>query len=66
MYRVEVLKQCGCFTKNGMIAVQTFKTQAEAKAEANKLLKTMNNDFCGKHSFAIIESGGNFKIVEEE
>ena len=65
MFKVEIIKRCGCFTKNGMNEEQTFKTKEEAQKEANRLLKIMNEDFCGKHKFSLLETGYNFKIVEE-
>lgn len=66
IHKIEVMKRCGCFTKSGMSDVYEFKTRDEAFNEVQKLLKAMNNDFCGKHLFTYVELAGNFKIVEEE
>lgn len=65
MYKVEIQKQCGCVTRNGLNVMQSFKTKEEAQKEADRLVKFMNSDFCGKHTFAVVESAGNFKIVED-
>ncbi|MCK4442787.1 MAG: hypothetical protein KAU90_12335, partial [Sulfurovaceae bacterium] len=34
----------------------------DALIEAQNIVSTMNNDFCGKHDFTLIEDGTNFTI----
>lgn len=64
MYTIEIIKQCGCFTRRGMNATYTFKTEEEATTKATSLCKEMNEEFCGKHHFEIRTENTTFKIVE--
>jgi hypothetical protein len=58
------MKQCGCFTRRGIPNEYPYKTKKEALEKALKLLEEMNEEFCGKHRFKIVEDGDNFNIVE--
>ncbi|MEF3191412.1 MAG: hypothetical protein K6347_02525 [Campylobacterales bacterium] len=65
MTKVEIVKQCGCFTRRGMQPVYEYATKEEARREAEKLAAKMNEEFCGKHKFCVEEAGGDFRIVED-
>lgn len=65
MFKVEIEKRCGCFTKSGMDAEKTFVSKDEALAEARAMAEDMNETFCNKHQFQVIEAGDTFKIVEK-
>ena len=62
MYRVEVKNVCRCFLKSGFAENQGFATKEEAKAEAEQMFEHMQNNFCNKHEFSLIESFGNYTI----
>lgn len=63
MYRVVVSSQCSCFKKSDLKSNQNFHTSTEARAEAERILEIMNNDFCEKHEFEIQEIYNNYAIL---
>ena len=63
MYKVTVQNPCSCFIKRGFVDTQEFQTQEEAKAEAEYMLKEMQNTFCKKHKFQLIEQFGDYTIL---
>ena len=65
MFTVEVEKRCGCFTRSGMEPIKTFATKDDALTEAKAMAEDMNDTFCGKHKFEVIENGETFKIIEK-
>lgn len=65
MYKVEILKQCGCVTRNGLTVVNSYTDREEARQEAIKLTKWMNEEFCHKHQFLVIEKPEGFVIIED-
>jgi len=62
MYRVEVKNPCSCFIKNGFVEKSEFETEAEAKDEAEYLMKIMQSNFCQKHEFSLSEQFGSYTI----
>jgi hypothetical protein len=66
MYKVEVIKRCGCFTKSDLPHLYEFDTKSAAEAKANELAAKFNEDFCGKHKFKIKENGNTLEIIEDE
>lgn len=62
MYKVRVENPCSCFLRNGMAEVLDFPTEEAAKKEANKMLDKMQNTFCKKHDFTMLEKFGDFTI----
>ena len=62
MYTISMEKQCGCFKRSGMAAQQSFTTKDEALTEAIEMCGEMNETFCKKHSFKVIEEGDNILI----
>ena len=66
MYKVEVKKQCGCFTKSGLDSEYSCGTHEEAMAKAHDLVKQFNEDFCSKHKFKTEVDGNTIKIIEDE
>jgi hypothetical protein len=53
--KVEMEKLCGCAKRNGIKQVQEFSDRESALKEANELVEEMNETFCQKHSFAVVE-----------
>jgi hypothetical protein len=66
VYRVEVVKQCGCFTKSGLSSEYSYDSLAEASKKAEELAKQFNDDFCGKHKFKVENAGNTIKVIEDE
>ena len=62
MYKVSIEKQCGCFKRSNMPAVKSFETKDEALVEAQAWAKDMNESFCKKHAFDVIEDGEHLMI----
>lgn len=66
MAGVEVEKRCGCFTRTKFDGSLKFDTKEQALKKAKEMLHIMNNDFCGRHKFKIVEEDDMVKIVEDE
>ena len=66
MYQVNVEKECGCFRKSDMSAQKSFNSKDEALIEAQNMVKTMNDEFCKKHSFHVIENGNTFVVAMQQ
>ncbi len=63
MYKVIVERQCGCFKRSGEPAEKTFATKDEALIEANAWKDAMNEEYCQKHAFGVVENGDDLMIV---
>jgi len=66
MYKVEVVKRCGCFTKSNLPYEYKFDSFGDASQKARELVEKFNKEFCGKHQFKIEEDATSFKIIEDE
>lgn len=62
MYRVEIKNSCSCAMKKALAEVQSFASEAEAEAEANRLLQKMQNEFCKKHRFELRREFSTFSL----
>jgi hypothetical protein len=62
MYTVKVTKECGCFKKSGMPAMQEFSDKDAALQEAVDMAEDMNTTFCQKHVFSVLENGNEILI----
>ncbi len=62
MYTVKMEKECGCFKRSDFPAVQTFENKDDALMEATEMANDMNETFCKKHLFSVIEDGDSFII----
>ncbi len=56
-------RQCGCFKRRGEEPVKTFDNKDDALIEANSWKNEMNETFCKKHQFNVVENGDNFIIT---
>lgn len=63
MFKVSVSKECGCFKKSDFENNAEFVNKDEALIEATKMTKHMNEEFCQKHNFTLVEDGSQFSIV---
>jgi hypothetical protein len=62
MYKVMIEKECGCVRRANMSPVYSYGDKDTALIEAGELARKMNEDFCGKHQFAVRQEGENFLI----
>jgi hypothetical protein len=58
-------KECGCFKRSGMESVKTFENKDDAMIEAAQWAEEMNETFCQKHNYSIIEEGNDLIIKVE-
>lgn len=65
MHHVVLEKLCGCAKKQGTLQIRSFDTKNEAEEYANEWAETLNNSFCGKHGFDVVEVNDNFVISVE-
>jgi len=66
MSTVNVSKECGCFKKSELTNNVTFENKDDAMIEAQRMIKHMNEEFCGKHSFELSENGNDLSISMKE
>ena len=66
MFKVTVEKECGCFRKSDIKNNQTFDNKDDALIEAMNLTKHMNQEFCQKHKFNVVENGNTILIKVDE
>jgi hypothetical protein len=65
MFNVKIEKECGCFKRSGMESIKTFENKDDAMIEATAWAEEMNETFCQKHNFVIIEEGSDLIIKVE-
>ena len=63
MFTINVDKECGCFKRSMYENNQSFHDKDTALIEASAMLRTMNEDFCNKHEFALAENGDTFQVT---
>ncbi len=57
---------CGCAKKSGVEQIRTFHDKVEAEFHAAEWAESLNERFCGKHGFDVVEVGDDFVISVEE
>ena len=62
MYTINIDKECGCFRRSGLENNMTFESNDDALLQATSMKNQMNEDFCGKHNFTMVEDGNTFQI----
>ena len=62
MAKVTISKMCGCVKKEEIPQVQEFSSTDEALKVANEMVEKMNNEFCGKHNFSVVQNGEEITI----
>jgi hypothetical protein len=62
MHTIKVEHVCGCFKRSDLENNIQMENKDEALAKAMSMATTMNEDFCGKHDFQLIEDNNNFVI----
>ena len=62
MFNVRMEKECGCFKRSGMPSIKAFENKDEALTEAQAWAEEMNETFCKKHNFSVIEEGDDLVL----
>jgi hypothetical protein len=63
MITVKIEKECGCFKKSDFESVKSFDSKDEALLYAQVLCQDMNETFCQKHCFNVIETGEEAMMI---
>ncbi len=63
MSTINLDRECGCFRKSNLRNNQSFESKDDALIEAQKMVAHMNEKFCGKHNFTLMENGEDFSII---
>jgi hypothetical protein len=61
-HHVVIEKLCSCAKKEGMSQIATYDAKETALAAAEAQLVMMNVNFCGKHTFQLVEVDDNIVI----
>lgn len=62
MHKVIVKDVCGCFKKSDFENNLEITSKDEALSTAIKMKNHMNQEFCRKHEFELVEHASNFVI----
>ncbi len=62
MITVKVEKECGCFKKSDFQNNLSFENKDDALMQAIEMSKEMNEEFCQKHEFEVVEQGNTILI----
>ena len=65
-HHVVLEKLCGCAKKANLEQIRTFTSKSEAEEHAYEWADNLNNTFCGKHGFDVVEVDEHFVISVEE
>lgn len=63
MSTIIIDRECGCFKRSDLENNVTFANKDDALIKAQSMVNHMNEEFCGKHGFALSENGDNFSIA---
>ena len=63
MYKVIIEKECGCVRRANMSPEYRYEDKDSALIGAGELARKMNDDFCGKHQFAVRQEGDDFLVT---
>jgi len=64
-YHVVLEKLCLCVKQKKTEQIRSFETKEEAHEYAHEWADTLNNTFCGKHGFDVVDVDDNFVITVE-
>jgi hypothetical protein len=62
MFNIKIERECGCFKRSGMPTIKAFDNKDDALIEAGEWSDEMNETFCKKHSFTVVEEGNDLII----
>ena len=63
MFNIIVERECGCFKRSGMASNTSIESKDEALSKSIEMRDKMNDDFCGKHGFKVLEVNNSFVIA---
>ncbi|XPV68911.1 MAG: hypothetical protein ACNI25_16630 [Halarcobacter sp.] len=63
MFTIKVEKECGCFKKSTLDNNLQIESKDDALSKAIEMKNQMNDEFCGKHDFDLVEFNDNFVIT---
>lgn len=63
MFKIIVEKECSCFKKSDLVNGLEIESKDGALLKSIEMRDTMNDEFCGKHSFKVQEVGDSFVIA---
>ena len=66
MFKIIVEQECGCFKKSSLENGISMDSKDGALLKSLEMRDTMNDDFCGKHTFKVQEVANNFVIAFQE
>ena len=62
MHKIIVETECGCFRRSDLQNNLEFSSKDDALSKAIEMKNHMNQEFCRKHDFGLVEHGSNFVI----
>jgi hypothetical protein len=62
MHKIIVENQCGCFRRSELESGISMASKDDALSKAIQMKNHMNEKFCKKHEFQLIEDSENFII----
>lgn len=62
MHNIIVDKECGCFKRSDLQNNLSIASKDDALIKAIEMKNQMNEEFCGKHDFDLVENQNNFVI----
>ena len=66
MHKIFVERECGCFKRSSLENDIVLKSKDDALVKALDMSNIMNDEFCGKHEFQVVENQNNFIISLKE
>ena len=63
MHNIIVDKECGCFKRSDLVNNLSIDSKDDALTKAIEMKNQMNDEFCGKHNFDLVEHKENFVIT---
>jgi len=65
-YHIVVEKHCACARRKNMPQIKTLSDKESALRVARAWAQELNETFCGKHGFEVVEVDDNFVITVGE
>lgn len=62
MHKILIENECGCFRRSDLENNMEIANKDDAMIQALSMTNQMNDEFCGKHDFQVVENGVNFHI----
>lgn len=66
MHKIIIENECGCFKRSDLVNNLEISQKDEALTKAIEIKNQMNEEFCGKHNFDLVEFNNNFIINFEQ